>query len=239
MTDQKSRKRLMKWFRSILIACGIFFTLCILLAFTTLPFWMYYGLGTYGATYRFKPATIVLLGGGGMPSEQNLMRCYTASSLAIKYPESRVIIALTKDSADKLYGSDVWQMKQELVQRGIDSSRIILETTGKNTHEQVRNIVEVLSGKNEPVLIVTSPEHMYRSLGAFRKAGATIVGGEAAFEKALSADLKTGAKKSGANKKSPDSELQLRYQFWNHLKYQVMCYREYVAIAYYKIRGWI
>lgn len=239
MTEHASRKRLLMWFRATLIAGGFFFASCILLAFTTLPFWMYYGLGTSGATYRFIPSTIILLGGGGMPSEQNLMRCFTASSLALKYPESRIIIALTKDSADKLYGSDVWLMKQELVQRGIDSTRIVLETTGKNTHEQARNIVTVLSGKSEPVLVVTSPEHMYRSLRAFRKAGATQVGGEAAFEKALSADLKTGSKKSGPDKRSPDSELQLRYQFWNHLKYQVSCYREYVAIAYYKIRGWI
>ena len=34
-------------------------------------------------------------------------------------------------------------------------------------------------------------------------------------------------------------ELQYRYQFWNHLKYQVICWREYLAISYYKVRGWI
>ena len=28
-----------------------------------------------------------------------------------------------------------------------------------------------------------------------------------------------------------------RYQFWNHLKYQVVCYREYAALTWYWLSG--
>ena len=32
---------------------------------------------------------------------------------------------------------------------------------------------------------------------------------------------------------------KIRYQFWTHLKYQTIVYREYTAIAFYKLKGWI
>jgi hypothetical protein len=30
-----------------------------------------------------------------------------------------------------------------------------------------------------------------------------------------------------------------RYTFWNYLKLEVTCLREYVAIAYYRLNGWL
>lgn len=229
--------KVVKW---MLIPCGLSFLLVIILAFTTQPFWMYYRLGTATADYRFVPQTIIVLGGAGMPSESNLMRCYTAAQLAARFPASGIIIALTKDSSQNIHQSAAWQMKSELVLRGVDSSRIGLEVNGRSTHEQASNILQHLR-PSEAAVIVTSPEHMYRSLRTFRRAGLRFVGGQPAFEKSLDAELRFHRKAKGSGELPPGmtDELQYRYQFWNHLKYQVVCYREYIALLYYKLNGWI
>ncbi len=177
-----------------------------------------------------------------MPSESNLMRCYTTSQVALTYSSADIIIALPKDSTVQLYSSALYAMKSELICRGIDSARIILEPLGHNTREQALEILGKTIQLNEPTLIVTSPEHMYRSLLTFRKVGLTHVGGVAAFEKALESELTYNSRRLGGRKLPvPEigDELQLRYQFWNHLKYQVICYREYAALLYYHLKDWI
>jgi uncharacterized SAM-binding protein YcdF (DUF218 family) len=83
--------------------------------------------------------------------------------------------------------------------------------------------------------IVTSPEHMYRSVATFRKAGFKSVGGMASFEEAVSEKLLIGKH----NKEFKTERLNLRYNMWNYLKYEITVVREYFAIAYYKLRGWI
>lgn len=231
---------LKRWWRRLLLTAGAIFLVICILAFTTLPFRMYYGLGTATAGFNFIPERIIVLGGSGMPSEANLIRCFTAAKLAARYPKSRITIALTKDSSEKLYGSAAWMMKQELVLRGVDSVRIDLETTGRSTYEQALQLYAAKDKYIPRTVIVTSPEHMYRSLLTFRKAGFRQIGGQAAFEKALDAELRHRRRADLTDRNTPPGitdELQFRYQFWNHLKYQVVCYREYAALTWYWLSG--
>lgn len=221
---------------------GSIFLFILLLSFTTVPFWMYFHLGTSGTEYLRPPQQVVVLGASGMPSEANLLRCYKAAELAATFPETNIIIALPRDPSENLFSSSVYSMKKELMMRGVDSMRIKLEDRGRNTREQALLIAEIIGDNETRTVLVTSPEHMYRSLRAFRKAGFKHAGGEAAFEKALESQLAyRDAKLGGRKVPLPEvgEKMQLRYQFWNHLKYQVICYREYAAIAYYKVRGWI
>lgn len=230
------------WTRRILLGLGGLFVVILILSFTTLPFWMYYRLGTTSADYRFAPKRIILLGAGGMPSEANLLRAYTTAELATRFPEAEVEIALTKGIGESLSGSAIGQLRDELVHRGVKENRILLEVRGHNTREQAQRIFEEIRLPEYPIILITSPEHLYRSLLSFRKVGFSNVGGTAAFEKALEEELTYRSEKLGG-RKLPGPEvgesLQLRYQFWNHLHYQVKCYREYLALAYYKIKGWI
>ena len=231
-----------RWSKIFLLLIGAMFSIILILSFTTAPFWMYFGLGTSTAHYTFKPDNIILLGGSGMPSEANLMRCETASSLWKKYPDARIVIALPKDQKEKLESSAIFAMRKELMVKGVDSTKIVLATSGHNTREQALEIAGSIVPLNEATVIVTSPEHMYRSLLTFRKSGLNKVGGEAAFERALESELRYNSKKLGGRKiPAPEigDELQLRYQFWNHLKYQVICYREYTALFYYWLKDWI
>lgn len=241
-SESKVPRKSIKALRIAIILCGTAFITILTLAFTTLPYWMYHALGTYGGELNQKPEYIILLGGDGMPSETNLMRCATAADISHEFPEARIVIALPKDSVSKMEESSIWMMRKELVLRGVDSMKIILEPTGHNTREQALKIAGNAVPGNSSALIVTSPEHMYRAIRAFRKAGMRNISGQSAFSRPLESELSISTKKLGGRKLPAEelgSELQLRYQFWNHLRYQVLCYREYVAIAYYTLKGWI
>jgi len=221
-----------------LIFSSIFFTIFIFLSFTTAPFWMYYYLGVSANKLKQSPDYIVVLGGGGMPSETGLMRTFYAKSASVKYPKAKIIIALPGDSIDTT--SAVFLMKKELVERGISANKISFETKGTNTRSQALEIAKILSS-DKNILIISSPEHMYRSVKTFVKAGLKNTGGEPAFEKAIEANLDFNDDELGGNSVVPNvgNNTQLRYQFWNHMKYQIIVYREYFAITYYKLRAWI
>jgi hypothetical protein len=91
-------------------------------------------------------------------------------------------------------------------------------------------------------LLVTSPEHMRRAVLVFRKVGFTRINALPAFENALEADLVFKDDELGGNKLPiPDigGNISVRYQFWNHLKYEILIAREMTALSYYKLRGWI
>ncbi len=225
--------------RNILSVVGIFFSVCIILALTEQPFWGYHWLGTSKAELKWKPEVIVVLGGGGMPSQSNLMRGWYVGNATKSFPEATVIIAMPGNISDSLSSPRV--MKKELVLRGVNPEKIVFEEQGTNTRAQALNCINIVKFQT-PVLLITSPEHMRRAVLCFRKAGFEKVNGLPAFENALEADLKFDDDKLGGNKTLiPDvgESINTRYQLWNHLKYEILIAREIVALAYYRLRGWI
>jgi uncharacterized SAM-binding protein YcdF (DUF218 family) len=225
-----------KWLKRFFLACGIFFCFLLALSFTDVPYYAYYWLGTSSPKLEKKPDLIVLLGGGGMPSPDGFMRCFYASKAAAEYPESKLVIALPFN--DDGSTSQLELMAGELRMRGVDSMRINFEPEGFNTRSQAEHIVATYtSTKNTmSVLIVTSPEHMYRAIRTFKQAGFTNVGGEAAFEDPVNEKkVKDTAKTKDTRVKS----LSLRYNMWSYLNYELLVLREYTAITYYWIKGWI
>jgi uncharacterized SAM-binding protein YcdF (DUF218 family) len=225
--------------RNLLVLFGFFFLICIILALTSAPFWGYHWLGTSKSELKWQPKTIVLLGGGGMPSQSNLMRSWYTEKAAKSFPEASIIIAMPGDLEDSL--STPQLMKRELILRGVDSLKINFETEATNTRAQALNCQRVIL-MQDPILLVTSPEHMRRSVLCFQKAGFEKVNALPAFENAAEADFTFKDDELGGNTVLvPDvgQSINLRYQLWNHLKYEILIAREMVAIAYYKIRGWI
>ncbi len=225
----------------ILISLGIITLLSIFLSFTDYPFWAYYWLGTHNSELEADPNTIVVMGGGGMPSPDGLIRCYYAAAIAEQYPKSKIIIAVPSDTSLHDESPELL-MAHELMIRGIDSFRISYETSGFNTRTQALNIYASYGGANadtNAIRIVTSPEHMLRSVATFRKAGFVKVGGMPSFEEAIDEQLLTKKNKNRAKSEVNRQALDLRYNVWNYLKYEITVLREYVALAYYKMRGWI
>ncbi len=254
-------KRGLKIVRVFLVAMGVVFTLSVLLAFTSAPFWMWYGLSISKAGVNRPPDYIVVLGGGGMPSESGLMRSWYAARTANYFTRAKVIIALPGNSCDSL--SSINAMKKELMIRGIAKERIFLEDSGTNTRAQALNLIKIITNYelrftyfkiiqhstvniqyskfNPSILIITSPEHLRRAVLTFRKAGFKRVDGIPAFEEAIESDLTFNGRKLGGRPWVPDigNNITFRYQFWTQLHYQELLLRELFALGYYKIKGWI
>lgn len=227
--------------RPILIVFGILSLFLIIFAFTSGPFWLYYHLGTRNINFRFSPDCIVLLSGSGMPSESNLIRSYYAAKIAKENTDVPLIVALPGDTSDT--SSAIVQLVDEMLLRGVETKRILYEPEGLNTRAQALNIYALLSdsAKETRIVIVTSPDHMRRSILCFSKAGFENVGGCPAFEYTIETDMTAIKDDLGGNRYIPyvSRSISLRYRFWTHLKYEVLILREYFALTYYKLKGWI
>lgn len=209
-------------------------------SFTDLPYFAYHRLGTSQIDMNItQPDYIILLGAGGMPGGENLIRIHYATKTALNYPSSNIIIALPADSAD-FRASDHYKIFQALMAASIDTSRIISEYAGFNTYSQSKRIAEIIQTRDAQIILITSPEHMYRSVLTFRKTGFKHVNGIPAFENHFEESLlHSEEKKANPDSKKPAENIQLRYNMWSYLQYEIKVIREYTAIAFYKLKGYI
>ena len=231
---------LRKLLRKLLVFLGGLLFIIIVLSFTSLPFWADYYLGVSKTPLTENPEAIIILGGSGMPSQNGLIRCYYGAQAALKYPEARVIIALPGDTLD--YNSSIKLMGKELMIRGVDSSRIVYENEGTNTRWEALNVKRRFYPHNSPpVLLVTSPSHMFRSVKTFQKVGFKEIGGMASFGRANEEELVFNSEELGGSQKVPEmgGQINLRYKVWTRMHTQISVMREYIAISYYWIMGWI
>lgn len=234
---QKVRKKTRLLRRAALMLWFAVTVAMVVLGFTSVPFWGLYELSRPGADYTFEPEMIVLMGGSGMPGKSALMRTYYTAEAAHRHPDARVVIALPDDTAAADNHLD--RMRDELTLRGVQPDRISFEAEGVNSRAQALNLHARHGRADTPLLLVTDPEHVYRAVHSFRKVGFTQVGSRACFEHDLGASLDFSGKELGGRAPAPPAGGQLRYQFWNHLIYQILIARECTAIAYYKLQGWI
>lgn len=233
-------KKVLNLLRFLIGASGVLLLMVIVACFTAYPWRALTWLGTDPNPLQGSPNYIVLLSGGGIPSESGLMRSYQAAALAHRHPGATVIVAMPEEADEAT--SSTRRMFEELELRGVTRSRLLLEGRGRNTHEQAANIRQMLGAStNQPaLLVVTSPDHMKRSLLTFRKVGFTRVHGDAAYDVAVNADLRYDTELFGpAPGADVGQSLVARYQFWNNLVIQARVVREYFALAYYKLNGWI
>ena len=219
----------------MIFALGAIGALMIVLAFTDLPFRAHRALGVNGGLCYESPDLIVVLGGSGMPSGPELLRLQLAAAAADEHRNARLLVVHPPDT------QVVGRMIAELLLRGVRSDRITVLPEGRNTREQALAVAGWIDRNDPRLAIVTAPENMYRTLGSFRKAGMANVCGLPAFDHAMFIDLTYDRKEVGVKPLVPDvsANLDLRYNFWNYLKLEITCLREYVAIAYYRINGWI
>jgi uncharacterized SAM-binding protein YcdF (DUF218 family) len=246
-TSPKKRKprqggRLIKWLRILLLTSGVIFLISVILAFTTVPFYAMYRLAIAKGKPVKDPTAIVLLGGAGMPSENGLMRCYYTAEFAKRFPKSQVVVAIPGKVSDSTDSPQL--LAKELEFRGVADERISFEDKGRNTRQQALNLAQRWqnNGLTKQVVLITGPEHMYRAVACFEKAGFTNVAGIPTFESSIDENLMQFEDKDlKGNRNIPaiGHRPQVRYQFWNHLKYEVNVGREAFAIAYYKLKGWI
>ena len=225
---------LVKTIKVLFFGLGIVFATMIALAFTSKPFYWWYNLGQNPnkETSVSRPETIVMFGGAGMPSEDNLMRLYHTAALA-RHFEVPVILVHPKDSLCQA------EMTRLLRQGGIDSIHYMTE--GANTRSQTLELMAKYPKLSEKqVIVVTSPEHVRRTVKCLNKVGFQKVIGKAAYPATVDFDLSLKKQKLGGNEAIPSVEsVKMRYTFFNYLKLEITCLREYLALVYYRIKGWI
>ena len=228
---KKSFAKILKWFFG---TTGVFAFILLVLSFTDVPYIAYHRLGSLNSEVEGNPDVIVVPGGSGMPCADGLMRTFYGAVAANRYPNARIIIALPYGNGeDSLLQLNL--MDRELIVKGIDSSRVVYEPLGFNTWSQAVNVGKMFGAQKNKIslLIVTSPEHVYRAVKTYEKAGFRNVFSMAAFEKPISED------KLGSKDKMKGVNLSVRYNMWSYLHYELLVIKEYMAIAYYKLRGWI
>lgn len=233
--NQKVKCIIKKTSLSFFVSMGIIFTIAIVLAFTSVPFYMHFNLGKnpdgINLTEDFKPEYVVMFGGAGMPSPDNLMRLYH-TSLWSRHYEVPVILVHPEDSVCQS------EMTRVLHQEGVDE--IIYMTLGTNTRSQSLELKDLYPELlDSPLLIITSTEHVRRTIKCLKKIGFNNVIGMPAQEATVDFNLSLENQKLGGNKIPSVESTSIRYTFYNYLKLEIVCLREYIALTYYKLKNWI
>ena len=237
-------RRVIRWGCRLLALVGCLALGVVSLGFTNVPWRLYSRLGQGGAPLPGAPDWIVVLGGGGIPSESGLIRCYYGAEAALRHPAARIMVCLPADGDPDT--SSVGRMKQELVLRGVEAERIKMEARGRSTREQALRVADLLGPGYEQadVLIVTSVEHVLRACLSFQKAGFQSVSGRASFPVSAESTMRTteadlGGGEGGVAARAVQESITLRYAYWNQMHYLGRALREGAALAYYRWRGWI
>ncbi|MBK7967024.1 MAG: YdcF family protein [Bacteroidetes bacterium] len=240
---KKWKEKFLRWCKILFLCISCFLIFCVLFAFTTGPYWIYHWLGTSKSEFHFQPECIIIMGGAGYPGESSLIRSYYAAETWKRNPSAKIIITQPAAACVRPELSDAWGIRKDLIIRGVDSTKVLLEIKGKNTREEGMEVMKIFPGaESKHCVIVTSPEHMRRSILTFKKLGFKQLGGVPTWNASGPVDLDYKDSNLGGNKvplPNVGGSLQLRYQFWNHLRYQVICYRELMGLAWYQLRGWI
>ncbi len=218
---------------------GVVFLAMVILSFTDYPFEAYHWLGTHESKITGAPDYIVVMGAGGMPGPEGLMRSHYAAEAAKAFPDADVIIALPTGHSG-FFSSDAYKMFLEIARQRIDPGRFLFETHGTNTHSQACGIKKLLDNQlSQNLLIITSPEHMYRCILTFKKCGFAQVSGLPTFGAAFNDDLLLTDGERNQNMQSIDRSIDFRYNMWNYLKLQISIIREGIALAWYKLKGYV
>lgn len=227
-------KLLAKIIKITFFGLGVLFSLMVILALTSAPFYWYFNLGQNPdkEMQLARPQHVLMFGGAGMPSEDNLMRLYHTAALAQHF-DIPVILVHPEDSLCQA------EMTRLLRQDNVDD--ILYMTEGSNTRSQALGLMAAYPElADEQMIIVTSPEHVRRTVKCLKKVGFTNIYGKAAYPATVDFDLSLKKQKLGGNEIVPSVEsVKMRYTFFNYLKLEITCIREYFALGYYKVKGWI
>lgn len=212
----------------------------LLLPLTPYPWRWYSKFGQPEISSRI-PDVLVMMGGGGVPSESGLMRTWKAAEAAGMYPSTRVIVAMPLDPGEELPGL----IEQELIMRGVAPERLGREPRGRNTREQALEVVAMVrqsDGSMPCIGIVTSPEHMMRTWLSFKHAGAGELVAIPSWPESIKADLRYDSSELGRDSligTVVGGSNMIKYKYFDNLGIMNRCMREAVAMAYYRLMGWI
>ncbi|WJH41758.1 YdcF family protein [Aliirhizobium terrae] len=112
---------------------------------------------------------------GGIEFNQAADRFVEALRLALKYPQSRILISGGDGSFSGVYEGEAQASERFFTAFGVPSYRMVKDNTSRTTFENTVNTTQLLeaAGLNNCALI-TSAFHMPRSVALFKKAGISV-----------------------------------------------------------------
>lgn len=225
--------------RGLFALAGLFWFAFVLLPLTPYPWRWYAQLGQPASAF-VEPDVLVMMGGGGIPSESGLMRSWKTAEAASIFPSARIIIAIPREPEEMPPGP----IERELLMRGVVMDRLAREPQGRNTREQAVEVVAMLrapDGSIPTIGLITSPEHMMRTWLSFKKAGAGNLVAIPSWPEAIKADLDYRAEDLGGRSigSMVGGSNLVKYKYFDNLGILNRCVREWFALGYYKLMGWI
>ncbi len=177
---------------------------------------------------------IVVLGGGSVThrapggeipllSDSSALRVIEAARLYRLMDEPWVVASGGGEETRQGGSTESQAMRLALMALGVPAERILVESASRNTRDQALQVGPILQAHGvECFVLVTSPTHMPRALGAFRAVGLEpIPAVSAQHSEAL--PLPTFPLQ-------PDLEA---------LEASKVAVREFIALGYYRLRGWL
>ena len=238
--------------RAGLLLFGLLTLLVAAVQFTHLPWRAYKSLSEVPGLVQASPTHVLVMGGSGIPGESGLTRTYFGAQAARRNPQADVLIAMPLGTNESFASRAYFD---ELRLRGVPAKRIRILAGGRNTREQALRLAEALSGRPTPshVLIVTDPYHIRRTAACIRKAFAdqnqeVQLDGLPVFALSIEDPLEIIAEDLDAPRPAPAPRaavpnagfsLRFRYDLWGNFGYTLTVLREYSALLYYRLRGWI
>lgn len=130
-------------------------------------------------------AGIIVLGGaedGRVGGSRNVPSVNEAAErlsegvvLARRFPQAKLIFTGGSAALLTTKPAEAEVARRYFEELGLEPSRLVLESSSRNTHENARLTYDLLQPKaGETWLLVTSAFHMPRSMGTFRKAGFNV-----------------------------------------------------------------
>ena len=177
--------------------------------------------------------TVVLLGGGiatvtvggqtaGMPTTSSLLRALDAARVFKAIGGRLLVVSGGNVHPDRQSMPESLLLHRFVVEAGVPSDRILDESSSETTVDQARCVDALLRPRGiRRVVLVTSPDHMKRSLAVFRAVGMDPIGSIAPVRSEL---------RPAQSLFLPNGE---------SLSLSDDAVYEYSAYAYYWMRGWV
>ncbi|MGB2896209.1 MAG: YdcF family protein [Anaerolineales bacterium] len=177
---------------------------------------------------------IVILGGGGASyragelevntlSESSALRAMEGARLYQMLNDPIVIVSGGINPRGGLLTPESKPMRDTLVELGVPSQRILLESDSFNTHDQALNVPPMLTAAGiEHFILVTSPTHMRRAYFTFLEQG-----------------LEPLPAISAQHSETSSFSFQSIVPDLDALAASQSALREWMGLIYYTLQGWI
>lgn len=119
--------------------------------------------------------TQVVTSRGGVEFNQAADRFIEAARLALRYPQSRILVSGGDGSFSGVYEGEAQASERFFTSLGIQADRLVKENSSRTTYENTTNTAALLKSEGlHDCLLVTSAFHMPRAVALFAKAGIAV-----------------------------------------------------------------